>query len=168
MEQVTKPITDYNHSENEGVSEEKSSGQLTLGKVLESRAFSMAMKVAEKYTYSKSNVYRLLQHAFEKLKQESTRHRLQRDLKEKSQILMRMVKAYYYGDYRKIPATAVLRILGGFVYFVWILDLVPDFIPILGLADDLAVIVWVYNGLNREIEDFERWESAYTEVIDEV
>lgn len=167
MEQATKPTTDNNHSGDEKVSEKKNTINTTLNTVLESKFFAFAMKVAEKYSYSKSKIYRLLQHAFEKLKEESNRHRLQKDFKEKTQILMRMVKAYYRGGYKKIPTTAVLRILGGLVYFVWILDLIPDFIPILGLADDLAVIVWVYNGLNSEIEDFERWESATSVNIDE-
>ncbi|GAA0892031.1 hypothetical protein GCM10009122_17100 [Fulvivirga kasyanovii] len=163
MEQATKPTTDTNHSGDKMVPEKENSSATALSAVLESRFFSLAMKVAEKYSYSKSKVYRLLQHAFEKLKEESNRHRLRSDFMEKTQVLSRMAKAYYHGEYRKIPTTAVLRILGGLVYFVWILDLVPDFIPILGLADDLAVIVWVYNGLNNEIEDFERWETAISE-----
>ncbi|UII33978.1 DUF1232 domain-containing protein [Fulvivirga ulvae] len=167
MEQATKATTDYNPSETEKVSEIGNSGNSTIGAVLGSRVFALAMKVAEKYSYSKSKIYRLLQHAFEKLKEEGNRHRLQKDFKEKTQTLTRMIRAYYNGEYRKIPTTAVLRILGGLVYFIWVLDLVPDFIPILGLADDLAVIVWVYNGLNEEIEDFERWESAIPENFEE-
>lgn len=167
MEQETKVMTDNNHSADGKVSEQRDSGRSTLSAVLESKAFALAMKVAEKYAYSKSKIYRLLQHAFEKLKEESNRHRLQEDFKEKTQILMRMVRAYSKEGYKKIPTTAILRIIGGLVYFVWILDLIPDFIPILGLADDLAVLVWVYNGLDNEIEDFKNWESATTVNISE-
>lgn len=138
-----------------------------LGAVLESRVFAMAMRVAEKLAYSKSKIFRLLQHAFEKLKEESTRKHLQSDFKEKTQVLMRMLRAYYNGEYKKIPGSAIMRIAAGLVYFVWVLDVVPDFIPLLGLADDLAVIVWVYNGINDEIEDFEHWESASAITIEE-
>jgi len=34
-------------------------------------------------------------------------------------------------------------VLGGcFVYFIFPVDLVPDFIPVLGQLDDLAVVTW--------------------------
>ena len=137
-----------------------------VGAVLESKAFAIAMKVAEKLAYSKSKIFRLLEHAFEKLKEESNRKRLRQDFQEKTQILMRMLRAYYNGEYRKIPTTAIMRIAGGLLYFVWVLDFIPDFIPLLGLADDLAVIVWVYNGVDDELEDFENWESATALTID--
>lgn len=145
----------------------KTSDSSPLSMVLESRVFAMAMKVAEKLAYSKSKIFRLLQHAFEKLKEESNRNRLQQDFMEKTQILMRMMRAYSNGAYKKIPVTTIMRIAGGLIYFVWILDVIPDFIPLLGLADDLAVIVWVYNGINEEIEDFEQWESVTAVNIEE-
>ena len=124
------------------------------------------MSIAEKISYSKSRVFRLLTHAFEKLKEESNKHRIEQDARNQISTLMRMLKAYYRGDYKKIPSSAIMRIVGGLVYFVWILDVIPDFIPILGFADDIAVIIWVYNGLLQEIEEFERWESVSAMNID--
>jgi len=135
-------------------------------KVAESRVFSSAMNVAERYASSKKKVYRILQHAFEKLKEESARNRLQAEFTEQVGILSRMIRAYYKGLYRKIPTPTLLKILGGLIYFVWIIDLIPDFIPVLGLADDVAVIVWVYNGIKNELEDFENWESVHSINID--
>jgi len=144
--------------------EEKTSETI---QVLESRVFNMAMQLAETYASSKKKVFRILQHAFHKLKEESARHHLKSEFKAQVNILMRMVKAYYKGEYRRLPAAALLKILGGLIYFVWILDLIPDFIPVLGLADDIAVIVWVYNGIKSELEEFELWESATALNIDE-
>lgn len=138
----------------------------SVSTVLNSAVFATVMKIAEKISYSKSRVFRLLSHAFEKLKEESNKHRIEEDVKHQIGTLMRMLKSYYHGDYKKIPGNAIMRILGGLVYFVWILDVIPDFIPILGFADDVAVIIWVYNGLLQEIEDFERWESVSAMNID--
>jgi len=136
-------------------------------KVAESGVFSAAMDVAERYASSKKKVYRILQHAFEKLKEESSRNRLQSEFSQQVGILSRMVRAYYKGLYNKVPTSTLLKILSALIYFVWIIDLIPDFIPILGLADDIAVIVWVYNGITNELEDFENWESAHTINIDD-
>jgi len=134
--------------------------------VVESRVFSVAMGVAEKYASSKRKVFRVLQHAFEKLREESARSHLKQEFKEQVSVLMRLAKAYYNGTYRKAPLSAIVRIIAGLVYFVWILDLIPDFIPVLGLADDIAVIVWVYNGIKEELEEFEQWESVVAYNID--
>lgn len=151
-------LTDTNPPETAAVAEKKESKNPLIGKVLESRVFAAVMSVAGKYTSGKSKIYRLLHHAFEKLKEESNRKRIQEDFKEKVNILMRMAKAYYNGNYEKVPSNAFFRIVAGLIYFVWILDLIPDFIPVLGYADDLAVIVWVYNGLSKELEEFQQWE----------
>jgi len=137
-----------------------------LSKVLNSRIFEVAMGIAEKISYSKGRVYNLLQHAFEKLKEESGNNRIQADFLNQVSTLMRMLRAYYKGEYKKIPSGAIMRIVGGLIYFVWILDVIPDFIPILGYADDIAVIVWIYNGLSQELEEFESWESAKAYNID--
>ncbi len=146
----------------------KLSKGFSVSTVLNSAIFATVMKIAEKVSYSKSRVFRLLSHAFEKLKEESNQHRIEEDVKSQISTLMRMLKSYYRGDYRKIPSQAIMRILGGLIYFVWILDVIPDFIPILGFADDIAVIIWVYSGLVQEIEDFERWESVNAMNIDPV
>lgn len=135
--------------------------------ILESRVFSTAMDVAGKYASSKKKVFRVLQHAFEKLKAESSRSHLKIEFKRQVAVFMRLLKAYYNGLYKKVPASTILKIIGGLIYFVWILDVIPDFIPILGLADDIAVIVWVYNGIKDELEEFENWESAVAYKIDE-
>ena len=145
---------------------ERSAAGKVLDKVLDSRVFALAMAVAEKISYSKSRVYRLLEHAFEKLKEESSQNRIQSEFLSKVSTLMRMLKAYYRGEYKKVPSGAIMRIVGGLVYFVWILDVIPDFIPLLGFADDVAVVVWIYNGLSQELEEFESWESAKAYNID--
>ena len=39
------------------------------------------------------------------------------------------------------------------------MDLIPDFIPVSGIIDDVALIAWIYKSVQEEIEKFLDWES---------
>lgn len=80
--------------------------------------------------------------------------------KERFYVLGRLIKAYALGRYRDIPWKSILIIVAAIIYFVNPLDLLPDLIPVAGLTDDFAVLVWVYNTVNTEIDKFLAWERA--------
>jgi uncharacterized membrane protein YkvA (DUF1232 family) len=80
--------------------------------------------------------------------------------KEKLSVFSRMTTAYASGKYRTIPWKAVMTILAAIIYFLNPLDLIPDFIPVMGLTDDLGVLVWVYNSVKGEIDKFLVWEKS--------
>jgi len=44
------------------------------------------------------------------------------------------------------------------VYFISPLDFIPDFIPMLGFADDLALLTFVISKVGDELEKFQLWE----------
>jgi len=79
--------------------------------------------------------------------------------KEKFFVLGRLIKAYALGEYREVPWKTILLIVAAVIYFVNPLDLVPDIIPLTGLTDDFAVLIWVYNSVSNEIEKFLEWEK---------
>lgn len=72
---------------------------------------------------------------------------------------VRMLKAYRAKEYTDIPWKSILTLTAGVVYFVMPLDLVPDFIPVLGLLDDASIMVWIFSSLRKDIEAFEQWEQ---------
>ena len=74
-----------------------------------------------------------------------------------------MVQAYRKGHYREIKIQNILLVVAALVYFVTPLDLVPDFIPITGLIDDFTVVLWVYNKLQEEIDNYLEWERGLQE-----
>ncbi len=79
-------------------------------------------------------------------------------------VLIRLVKAYAKGNYREVELQSILMIVAGLVYFVTPLDLIPDFIPITGLVDDFAVILWVYSKVQQEIDKFVEWEHQEQQI----
>jgi len=80
--------------------------------------------------------------------------------KERFFVLGRLVKAYALGQYRAVPWKTILLIVAAIIYFVNPLDMVPDIIPLTGLTDDFAVLLWVYNSVSNEIEKFLDWEKS--------
>ena len=81
------------------------------------------------------------------------------DFFEKIRILLRMLRAYINGNYRQIPWKSLLMIIGSLIYFMMPLDLIPDFIPVSGFADDIAIIFLVFNSINEDIEAFLEFEQ---------
>lgn len=91
-----------------------------------------------------------------------------KELVEKVSVFLRMVKAQFTGQYRELPWRTLLLLAGGLLYFVTPLDLIPDFLPALGFTDDLAIIFWLYNSIQEDIERFQSWENTLElEVEDE-
>lgn len=82
--------------------------------------------------------------------------------KEKFFVLGRLIKAYALGQYKEVPWKTILLIVAAIIYFLNPLDLVPDLIPLTGLTDDFAVLVWVYNSVSNEVEKFIAWEKSQT------
>lgn len=75
-------------------------------------------------------------------------------------LLIRFVRAYVRGDYRRIPWKAILLATGALAYFVMPADLIPDFIVGTGFLDDAAVIAYVIKTLRDDLKRFEEWESG--------
>ncbi len=86
-------------------------------------------------------------------------------VKDKFFVLGRMAKAYALGHYRAIPWKTMLILLAAVIYFVNPLDLIPDLIPVAGLTDDFAILIWVYNTLGVEVDRFLEWEESQTKPL---
>jgi len=71
--------------------------------------------------------------------------------------LIRLVVAYARGHYRDVSPQAMVTIVGGLIYFVSPVDLIPDVLPG-GFVDDAVVLGWVIRTVNEELEAFMEWE----------
>ena len=79
------------------------------------------------------------------------------DLADDLNTLVAMVKDYASGDYRAVPQRTILAIAVAILYVVDPLDLIPDFIPGVGLMDDTAVVAFVIRSLQTDIHAYRSW-----------
>lgn len=73
--------------------------------------------------------------------------------------LVRLVRSYVTGDYRQIQTSTIISGLAVLLYVLNPIDLVPDFIPVLGFLDDLSLVSWFLGKFQVEIERFRDWEN---------
>ena len=76
------------------------------------------------------------------------------------QVIIRMVRAHINGSYRAFSATTILTLVFALVYFITPIDLIQDFIPALGLTDDISLVYFVFKSLADDIAKFRVWEEA--------
>jgi len=63
------------------------------------------------------------------------------------------------GNYHLHPAITGI-IGGGLLYFVIPLDVIPDYLPIVGLLDDYVVLSTIINSLQEELAAYRSWKNA--------
>ena len=92
-------------------------------------------------------------------------------LKDDLRLLQALCLAYWRGDYRAISPKAMVSVVAGLMYFLSPVDAIPDFIPVFGMLDDIAVLAWLMKSLDDELNAFRlcatassrknsRWSSA--------
>ncbi|MBR7719212.1 DUF1232 domain-containing protein [Microvirga sp. SRT04] len=73
--------------------------------------------------------------------------------------LVRLVRSYISGDYRDISTSTIISGLAVLLYVLSPIDLVPDFIPVVGFLDDLSLVSWFVVKFQTEITKFRDWEQ---------
>ncbi len=79
--------------------------------------------------------------------------RILKDLKDLYTLFVDSIQ----GRYKLHPAITGI-IGGGLLYFIMPLDLIPDYIPVIGLLDDFAVLSAIINSLQDELADYRKFK----------
>ena len=74
--------------------------------------------------------------------------------------LTRMVRCWVNREYREVPWQTLVLVTAGLAYLVMPLDAIPDFIPVTGFIDDVAIISAIISSVARDLDDFLEWERT--------
>ena len=74
--------------------------------------------------------------------------------------LFRMLRAWATGAYRPSWVT-VVSAAAVVLYILSPIDLIPDFLPVVGLLDDASFFLWVLTRIRAELDRFLEWEVSH-------
>ena len=75
------------------------------------------------------------------------------------QILWSLLQDYWAGKYTVIPWKLIASTGFAVAYLVSPLDIIPDFLPIVGFVDDATVFALVVSSFQSEINSYKEWKK---------
>lgn len=126
--------------------------------VASSVLFKKFLAKAENYLRQPMLLKKLLTDAYTKAQQKNELGSLAYEAWTTLQTLFRLIRAAVSGEYTGVPTSTVLAAVAVLIYFISPIDLIPDFIPVVGLLDDVALVAWFSLTIKTEIDKFHEWE----------
>ena len=109
-------------------------------------------------SYSQENADKVI-HNEEKIMDKMTDGNLARFMNQ-VKTFFRMIKAYSKHEYKEVPVSTIVSIIMTLLYVFSPIDLIPDFLPVVGLLDDAAVLSACVASFGSAIKKFEEWEAT--------
>ena len=75
-------------------------------------------------------------------------------------VMVSMIRSYITGEYAEISPKVIASLVGAMLYLLKREDLIPDSVPVLGLADDLAVMGLALKLSEPELKAYSGWKAA--------
>ncbi|WP_440945760.1 YkvA family protein [Methanosarcina sp. T3] len=76
------------------------------------------------------------------------------------ELLFSMLVATFNGKY-PVPKKTALVITLALLYLVSPIDISPDFLPLIGFADDIAVLAFAFSLIKEDLEKYRAWKTSY-------
>lgn len=78
------------------------------------------------------------------------------EIKDNMKEAFNYVSDVFSGRYKDYSMTALIPLVAGMVYVVSPIDIIPDFIPVVGFTDDITVFLFVLKSVNDELERYRK------------
>lgn len=83
------------------------------------------------------------------------------DFWSKLKLVFNMVKDSINNKYTELPKAKIIVGIAVLLYTILPADIFPDALPVLGFADDAALIAWFMRHAAKEIKHYENWSFAH-------
>lgn len=81
---------------------------------------------------------------------------------ESFKLLWGLLQDYWKGEYKAVPWKLIAAIGFAVAYLISPLDIIPDYIPVVGFVDDAAVFSLVISSFQAEIDAYKKWKEERT------
>jgi uncharacterized membrane protein YkvA (DUF1232 family) len=105
-------------------------------------------------SYTEDDAQKLMdnQEKIEKTASNDTLHKYLNDIK----LYFQMLGDVFTGKYKKVPVGTIAAIVGTLLYVLSPIDLIPDFIPVVGYLDDAAMLAVCLNFTRFDVEEYKK------------
>lgn len=111
--------------------------------------------------YGKEDFQKLLSKE-EKIKRKSKSSRLKKFATDIC-TYFEMLKDFFTGKYKEVPFGTIAAIIGSLLYVLLPIDLIPDFIPFVGLIDDAGIISLCINFTKYDLNKYKEYKGIKDE-----
>ena len=101
------------------------------------------------------------QEKIEKIASNGTLSKFLDDIK----LYVKMLGDIFTGKYKKIPVGTIAAIVGTLLYVLSPVDLIPDFVPVIGYLDDAAILAACLNFTRFDVEEYKKEKEEDTKEI---
>lgn len=74
-------------------------------------------------------------------------------------LAMSLIKDFRNRSYTDIPWRSIAMIAAAIIYFVNPFDMVPDMLPVFGIADDAMLFAAVFKSIQSDLEKYGNWKG---------
>lgn len=79
---------------------------------------------------------------------------------EDFKLLLAITKDYFNGNYKEVPFWSIAAIVAALLYILSPVDLIPDFIPVIGYVDDALVVGACLRMIETDLHRYKKWKEA--------
>ena len=74
-------------------------------------------------------------------------------------VMASMLKSYVKKEYTKVPVKTIIALISALLYVVLPIDVIADYIPVVGYVDDAAVVAACLKLIGSDLNEYQQWKQ---------